>query len=307
VTHLSLRADFTARRRNKLPLVVSAEALTLRDRQHVQAQLAWRPRTTLAVTAAARALDGRVVHERVSVRGRFREINSIVAELSHRHRDDWRWDPAVVTRDDQVAASPRPYLELGPVLPRLFAQLRAGTVLFDNIDLVARVATAIDLTDSGAVKSSLSAGYLELGGALEVRLRRTLAVGAAVTTRGTSRLPVEPTVDADGTSPLPPDGSYGERSFLEAGVNARLSLGARTLTFAGELYGRRTRLVPLYLISEGEPALSDIDYLGGRASVDAWIGRRLRLMARYEVVSELPTAPEITGYKSLRILGEATF
>jgi hypothetical protein len=37
-------------------------------------------------------------------------------------------------------------------------------------------------------------------------------------------------------------------------------------------------------------------------TVDAWVGRRIRLFASYDVSSALQTAPEITGYKSLRLI-----
>ncbi|HMG55530.1 MAG TPA: hypothetical protein VK601_18660, partial [Kofleriaceae bacterium] len=40
---------------------------------------------------------------------------------------------------------------------------------------------------------------------------------------------------------------------------------------------------------------------GGRISVDAWIGRRLRLFAAYDVSSAIEHSPEITSYKSLRL------
>ena len=40
---------------------------------------------------------------------------------------------------------------------------------------------------------------------------------------------------------------------------------------------------------------------GGRFLVDAWVGRRIRLFASYDVSSAFDFAPEITGYKSLRL------
>jgi hypothetical protein len=312
MTQLTVRGDLTALKR-KLPAVASAELLRIDGRSHLHTQIAWQPRPTLAIGASARSLDGKLVNERLSIRGRFRDINAVFAELVHRHRDDWQWDPAVISLDENGTAEPRRYLDLGPSLPRLTAQLRAGTVLFDNIDLLARAATALDLRDDVDQPSSFSAAYLELGGALEVRLRRTLAVGASITTRKTNREKVTPVVDVAGPMTLPLDGSYGDESFVEGGGTARLTLGARTLTFAGELYARRTTYAALYQ-ADADPdtgVIQPVDYetthLGGRTSVDAWINRKLRVLARYEVVTQVKRAPEVTGFKSLRVIVEATF
>jgi hypothetical protein len=46
---------------------------------------------------------------------------------------------------------------------------------------------------------------------------------------------------------------------------------------------------------------------GGRAQIDAWIGQRLRLFASYEISSALDFEPEITGYKSLRLMMEGRY
>lgn len=334
MAQITARADFTNHKR-KIPLVASAEALTVDDHRHLHAQLAWQPRPTLAIGASARALDDRVVNQRISVRGRFREINAIYAELIHRRADDWRWDPAVVRRQDLAsdyydadkdATEARTYLELGPVLPRVTGQVRAGTVLFDNVDLLGRVAFAGDLRGETSAPSSFSAEYFEIGGAFEVRLRRTLAVGGSLISRTTRREEMTPIVDLpppgmgeapqpgitdpDG-QPLPIDGTYGETSFIEGGGTVRLSLGARILTFAGEMYARRTQYAQVYTTMDSTEEMPVIDYetthLGGRASVDAWVNRRLRVMARYEVVTEVKRAPEVTGFKSLRVIVEATF
>lgn len=307
---LTIRGDLTASRR-RLPLVAGAELLGMAERLHTRAYAAWQPSPTFGLGATVRALGGAIVHEQLTLRARLREVSNLYAELSHRHGDDWRWDPSLASWSDADTSGARRYLELGPVLPRLVAQVRAGTVLFDNIDLLARVASAVDLSDPQTSKSSFSAGYLELGGGLEVRLRRTLAVGAIVTTRSTRRTQVEPVTDIIGeASPLPVDGSYGETTFIEAGATARLSLGARTLTFGGELFARRTQFAELYTPTDDDP-LPELrtrsTYFGGRASVDAWIGDTLRVLARYDVVSERKLAPEITGFKALRVIAEATF
>jgi hypothetical protein len=310
VSQLSVRGDFTAHKR-KLPLVAGAELLSTNGHAHLHAQLAWQPRATLAIGASARTLDGKLVNERLSVRARIREINSIFAEISHQDARDWRWDPQLVDHVPPMSGEPRGYLELGPVLPRLTFQVRAGTVLYDNVDLFVRAAGASDLRDElKTPASSFSAAYAELGGALEVRLRRTLAVGAQLTSRTTRRTETEPRRDSNDEAealPLPENGTYGDVSFVEGGGTARLSLGARTLTFSGEAYARRTRFAALYVDPNSEERIDATTHLGGRAAVDAWINRRLRVMARYELVTQVKRAPEITGFKALRVIVEATF
>ncbi len=42
--------------------------------------------------------------------------------------------------------------------------------------------------------------------------------------------------------------------------------------------------------------------LGGRFTLDAWVGERVRIFAAYDVSSALELAPEINGYRSLRLM-----
>jgi hypothetical protein len=46
---------------------------------------------------------------------------------------------------------------------------------------------------------------------------------------------------------------------------------------------------------------------GGRAQIDAWIGKQLRLFASYDLSSALDFMPNITGYKSLRLMLEGVY
>jgi hypothetical protein len=46
---------------------------------------------------------------------------------------------------------------------------------------------------------------------------------------------------------------------------------------------------------------------GGRVTVDAWIGARLRLFASYELSSRLDLQREIYGFKSLRLMMEGVY
>ena len=146
-----------------------------------------------------------------------------------------------------------------------------------------------------------TASYLELAGALEVRLRRTIALGFSVLSRSTERVVDEIIPDERNTPQrLPESAAMGEDRFVEVGTTVRMTLGARRFSTMLELYGRRTHYAAVYL----DPLLpiEDTDTRGGgRFTVDAWIGSRVRLFASYDVSSALETAPEITGYKSLRL------
>ena len=50
-----------------------------------------------------------------------------------------------------------------------------------------------------------------------------------------------------------------------------------------------------------------IQHGGGRFSLEAWPWPRLRLRAEYDLTTVYDLAPEIRGYKSLRILAEGSF
>jgi hypothetical protein len=83
-----------------------------------------------------------------------------------------------------------------------------------------------------------------------------------------------------------------------------MSLGARRFSAQLEIYGRRTRFATTYRDPSPDPidAVPTTDLRGGgRFSVDAWIGKRLRLFVSYDVSSGLDLVPEITSYKSLRL------
>ena len=119
---------------------------------------------------------------------------------------------------------------------------------------------------------------------------------------------------------LPPE-SVGERNLLEGGMVARFSGGARKFSASAEIFFRRTRWAELYRDDgvpdpqeggagdlEQEIVLGEFDIRGGgRVSFDAWVTRRLRLRAEYDISSTLDVAPEIRGLKSLRVLAEGQF
>lgn len=322
----SLRLDLRDLAR-PIPFSVAAEVLgiaaagsaTGQASRNTQLEVDWRPRTDVALIAQARTLDGALANEHVQLRGRYGQVTNVVFDLTHRHDTDWRWDPSV-TDPDPLAA--KRYLDLGPVLPQLLASMRAGTLIKDNIDVYVRGAAASDLARPGDPRSSFAASYLELGGAVELRLRRTIALGASGLTRETTRLTAvsQQINDVVGTPQMLPaqaDPAIGEKGITEVGATLRMSLGARKFSALAEGFGRRTEYAPEYCAAQSPsmPCNSAIntgihttDYRwGGRVSIDAWIGRRLRVYASYELSSALEYQPEITGYKSLELVMEGIY
>ena len=269
----------------------------------------WRPRRDIAVIAQARLLDGNLANERAEIRIRLRRVNNFVFDVMRRFSDDWRWDPSLVAFSSD-ATEARRYLDLGPVVPQLIASARAGTVIADNIDLLGRATIAADATDPGDPTSSFAAPYRELAGALEVRLRRQVAVGASYLSRQNERpeVPEAERIADDHRFPqqLPAEIDLGDLGFTEIGVSARMTLGARRFSAQLELYGRNTQLARLYRDPALPPAEDDLRG-GGRATIDAWVGAKVRLFAAYDVSSALDSAPEITGYKSLRLVATGVY
>ena len=291
-----------------LPIAITGETMSLTsyaadqpDSAHRQLAIDWQPHRDLTLTGQLRTLDDKLASERLQLRARYSDVTYLAFEVMRRFDADWRWDPSLIVADDPTLA--RRYLDLGPVLPQVVASLRAGGLIAENVDLLARGAIAADLTGSDAARSSFSAAYAELGGAVEVRLRRTFALGASALTRRTSRVdpPGGPITDVRLVAqPLPASAETGENSFTEFGARARMSLGARRLSALIEVYGRRTRYPALYVDPTNPIPTGDLRG-GGRVSVEAWIGKRLKLSAAYDATTAIDQSPEITLYKSLRL------
>lgn len=295
----------------KVPIAVDGEILSLSASTATdqpatsssQLQVDWRPQKDIVVIGAQRWLDGEPANQRLEVRTRFRQVTNVVIELQRRFDTDWRWDPSIVRRDDRQNdyTEARRYLDLGPPRPQTLFSIRGGTLIAENIDLFARVAASTDESDELIQPQTYTASYLELAGAAEVRLRRTVALGVSVLTRTTERVEMQPILDERNTTQsLPESAAMGEDRFVEVGGNARMTLGARRFSAMLEGYVRRTHFADVYV----DPLLPIEPFDtrgGGRFSLDAWVGRRIRLFASYDVSSALDSAPEITGYKSLRL------
>ncbi len=310
-----------------IPFTVSEEVLGFtaagdnKPSGHSQLEIDWRPDRAFSITGQARTIGNDLANEHLQLRARYHELTNFVFDLTHRHNVDWQWDPSVVGQDINSSdpTAPRRYLDLGPVLPQLLFSARGGTLIAENVDVYGRIAVASDLTPAVADKSSYSASYFEAGGALELRLRRTIALGASALTRQTKRDDFDSTQirDVPGVpDPLPATPwapSLGERGFTEIGASARMTLGARKFSALAEIYGRNTRYALDYCVmancgSGRDTGLPTSDTRGGgRVTIDAWIGRQVRLFASYDLSTALDFYPEITGYKSLKLMMEGVY
>jgi hypothetical protein len=325
----SLRIDLRGLT-DAVPIAVSGEylALSKSDETGQDAvetsllQADWRPRQDIAVIAQVRGVNGELANQRLELRTRYKQVTNFVFDIMRRFPADWRWDPALarpsqitvgeIIDPTQQSLDARRYLDLGPVLPQLIASARAGTLIRENIDLLARVAIASDfLTDQSSPITSYNARYVEIGGAVEVRLRRQIALTLSVLSRQTDRevVPANERI-VDTVDPILPDAlipdpalnTLGEQGFTEGGATLKMTLGARKFSALVEVYGRNTRYSVLYADPMTPSAVPEDDVRGGgRFQLDAWVSRRIRLFASYDVSSQLSTAPEISGYKSLRL------
>ena len=308
-----------------LPIVASLETLQFTHlgagdttpANHGQGELDWRPNRDTALIAQARWLDSQLANEHVQLRARYSQVTNIVLDLTHHHTTDWRWDPSLVGNEQSDPLAAKRYLDLGPILGQYVISARAGTLIAENVDLYGRFA-ASSVEPGQTQQSAYLANYIEGGGALEVRLRRTIALGISGLSRQTKRpdLPML-TQDYQGTpQPLPVianPAAMGEKGFTELGATMRMNLGARKFSALVEIYGRYTRYERDYCLdtrcgSTVDTGIPDSDIRGGgRFQIDAWIKDRLRMFASYDVSSKLQFAPEITGYKSIRLIMEGVY
>ncbi len=323
----SLRIDLRGLT-NAVPIAVAAEYLGLTKSDETGqdqvdtalGQVDWRPRQDVVVIAQMRGVNGQLANQRLELRTRYKQVTNFVFDVMRRFEADWRWDPALsrpssTTVDEAThpneaqSLDARRYLDLGPVLPQVIASARAGTLIRENIDLLARVALASDiLADNEESITSYNARYLEIGGAVEIQLRRQIALTLALLSRQTDRAIPEKIVDVedpalpDALIPDPKLNTLGERGFTEGGVTLKMTLGARRFSTMVEVYARNTQYSVLYADPMVSTAVPEDDVRGGgRFTLDAWVSSRIRLFAAYDVSSQLATAPEISGYKSLRL------
>ena len=310
ITALIASVDFGAL--GRAPITLRGIVMTLGSKRFADLELGYRPRRGLVVVLGARSNADKAARERTQVRVQISDVTHVAAEVEHRHAADWRWDMSYV--DPEAPGAARPYLELPATERQLRGSIRAGTVLFDNIDVYARAAAAIDLEE----RPDETTGYVEAGGALEVRARRqhTFSVNAVVRDYELTDPMVVGTFQVDeGNLPQPlvdPADPFqwstlGQESFIEAGGGWRFTTGARKFTASVEAYYRRVKYSRVY--AEDTADLGDLldrfdSRTGGRIALDGWMTSKIRLHLDYDLSGSLDHAPEINGWKQLRVLLE---
>ncbi len=309
-------------RQYRLPFKLKVRALAFENHGHTDVTVDWSARPDLIATGVVRLFDGEIVREHVTLRYRVSDETRLVVDGDVRQRRDPIWDYAFYRADERFAA--RRYLDLGPSLPRIAGRARAGTVILDNVDVLVHAGFAVDARGTTDEPSYHAASWFETGGALEVRVRRAVALGLSALIRNYSRRDPEMVVRdrEDEVQPLELQPLHlGERSLIEGGGSARFSSGARRFSAAVEIYLRKTKFAERYQddgsYGRGAAGLGDDELVrvlgpddfrgGGRISFEAWITPNLRMRAEYDVSSRLDLAPEILGLKSLRLVAEGTF
>jgi hypothetical protein len=299
----SARVDLYELRR--IPIVLTADTLEFGDFGHREYGVAFRWKPDILIRGSVRQLDSQLARQTLAVWARLSEVTTLTAEVDNRSADDWIYD-LIVMRPPSRAGDLRNYLNLGPPLPRLQLDVRAGTVLLRNLDVLLRGAAAFEHAGEDE-DAAFSPSYVEGGAAVEVRLRRNVRVGSTFTARRYQRDVADEVEDTGALpDPLPEFGSQaGELSFYEGGVGIDYSLGARRFSASGELYGRLYERQSQYQTLP----VDDGDFRsGGRFSVEGWAANRLRIKAEYDVsLANIALAPELRGIKSLRVLAEGSF
>ncbi len=291
--------------RTRLPVVLTADALRYGEQNYFRATAAARWRRDLSTLAGLQTHQARLARAFLHLRARLSQVTRGVVELHHRTGDDVLYDVLAYDGAQTLytgdATEARRYLNLERPHPRTRLNVRAGTVWFDNIDVLARLGGSIEHDPDTA-----ASGYGELGLALELRLQRTLALGLSGLARVYSRDRLAaPRETPEVPEPLPTSRrDLGETSFVEAGVTLRYSLGTRAFRAQFEGYGRSYRRNSTYenLSQEGRA-----NHTGGRFSIEGWAGERLRLRAEYDITSSIDSAPELQSLKSLRLFVEGRF
>jgi hypothetical protein len=292
-------------RLRRLPVVLEGRFLEFDDIKHFEGQIGLRFSPDVTFRGKLRSQDGSVAQEHASVRARLSKVTTVHVTLDNRHARDWAYD-IVVAAPSYDGDDPRRFLALGAPLARLKLAARAGTVLFDNLDLLVRAAVAREHGKDDPAPSAFSPSYFEGGVALEMQFRRSLRVGGSFLARRYRREESTATID-DLAAVLERPASLGERSFYEGDLSLQYNLGAKQFSARAELYTRA------YQGAQQFPAPDILDYSvefrsGARFTVEGWAGDQLRLKGEYETAF-LPEylAPELRGAKSLRIIAEAVF
>jgi hypothetical protein len=318
VSGSELRVDL---RRFDLPIVLGTSTLRYLTHDHADLQASIVPRKDVVIRSTTRFQDGALARQRLLVRARVSEVTTVIVDNLLRTEADWFWDHASIAaspperRSVELDAAARRYLDLGPVRPRFQTAVQAGTVIAQNVDLLARGAIALDVDrDPGAEDADLNPHlpeYIEGGAGIEVRLRRALGLQATFLIRDYQRPQPgdDEVIDVPDTpQPFPVRAALGEEYLVEGGVAARYTLGARRFSGQGELYLRQTRWAGAYADASDLLDITFVDrHGGGRFWLEAWVNPRVRLRGEYDISTLLELSPEFRGLKTLRLLLEGTY
>jgi hypothetical protein len=287
----------------KIPLVFGAKFLTFDGTRHFEGELGVRLSRDAVFRGTVRSRDSALAQEHASVRARLSEVTTVHVALDNRHTRDWSYD-LVSAAPASDADDPRRYLALGPPVPRVQVSVRAGTVLFDNLDLLLRGAFARERAE-GAPATPFGPSYLEAGAAAEVRFRRSLRVGGGFLARRYDREDYA----GDDTAEALLAGTFalGERSFYQADASLQYNPGARRLDARAVFYASFYDGVRRFALDGIDPFRFEVRS-GARFSVSGWATPRLRILGEYETAfAPQYLSPEIRGPKSLRMIAEAVF
>ncbi len=305
VAAYDFRVDFYEWKR--WPVVVFLSSLNFDGRQHYRSGFALRWNRDVLLSSSLRHIDGKLARSDLQLRARISKVTTVNVQLNNRFRSDWSYGLLLVRTPDSTT-DPRRFLDFGDVLPRSVLRIRYGTVLLRNLDVLLRGGAALDRRDRKAVVdgSSFSSSYAELGGAAEIRVRRSLRLGSSLSSR---RYFLNNNNRVDSLIGGQPDtlpnnlGSTGVTSYWEGGLNLNYSPGARQFSANAEVYGRRYSLRSEFLRDNEADVRT-----GGRFGIEGWVKDRIRLKAEYDLtLGSLVMAPELRDLRALRVLMEGSF
>jgi hypothetical protein len=283
----------------RAPVVIRGDTLTVDDVSHLHGSLAIDLRPDVTVVGEARTRAGKLARATGSIRARLSDVTILSAEVDNRTREDWLYDVAVSGLNER--SDPRLFLLLGPVLPRLRASGRAGTVLFSNFDVYVNAGFAAEHGDEG--DSSFTPGYVEGGGAVAARFRGGLSAGADFTLRRFNRHEPPPENPTTHRRPLEDIGAWGETASRSGTLSLEYHVSEQRFGIESLFYFRSYDEIE----HDGSPVITTTR-LGGLIRIEGGIGRRLRTVLEYEITGLLGNvAAELAGLHSARILAEAVF
>jgi hypothetical protein len=239
-----------------------------------------------------RLRGGRFASWRTTLRTRLGATTTVLADVASRLKDDWLYDlvlAGLVPADERLGLG---RVRLG-LAERLRATVRAGTLLFGSWDLLLQGALGVEHDQESS--SSFLPSYGELGAGVVARFPYGLSAGVEGRARVYARQGQE-------VPELPDTGALGETSFQELVGTVRFDLGVRRFSTELEVYGRRYGQREV-----GDVPTSDL-LAGGRFRLEGWMGPGLRISGEYEVTLDPGRLePYLTGFQSLRVVGEASF